>query len=147
MPPTTQTPPERAAASTLGRRELLRLEVGALRRRESRRVFDSSVHVGVLAGPRHSFVVRAADLPTVDDAMRVDLTSLLLEDAPDEWRTAWVVRSGTCEQHDSDLRWLAAATTAFGMHGRALDRFYVVTRTGWRDVRSDQGREWRRLRC
>ena len=54
----------------LDARVLLRREVGRFRARESRRVFDASVHVGVLDGPRDSFTVRAADLPVVDAALR-----------------------------------------------------------------------------
>ena len=127
-------------------RLLLRQEVGRFRARESRRVFDLSVHVGVLGGPRDSFVVRAQDLPAVDGALRTDVVAALLEDSPADWRTAWLVRPGTPEQHDLDLQWLAAAGTAFGMHGRALDGFFVLTRTGWRDVLTDDRRVWKRLR-
>ncbi len=128
------------------RRVLLREEVGRFRARESRRVFDVSMHVGVLAGARDSFVVRAQDLPAVDAALRIDVVSALLEDSPDGWRTAWLVRPGTPEVHDLDLQWLAAAGTAFGMHGRSLDGFFVVTRAGWRDVLTDETRVWKRLR-
>ena len=128
------------------RRLLLRQEVGRFRARESRRVFDLSVHVGVLGGPRDSFVVRAQDLPAVDGALRTDVVAALLEDSPDDWRTAWLVRPGTPEQHDLDLQWLAAAGTAFGMHGRPLHGFFVITRTGWRDVLTDETRVWKRLR-
>jgi hypothetical protein len=32
------------------------------------------------------------------------------------------------------------------MHGRPLDGFYVITRTGWRDVRTGERRVWKRLR-
>lgn len=128
------------------RRTLLREEVGRFRARESRRVFDLSVHVGVLAGSRDSFVVRAQDLPAVDAALRIDVLSSLLEESPDRWRTAWLVRPGTPEVHDLDLQWLAAARTAFGMHGRSLDGFFVVTRSGWRDVLTDEMRVWKRLR-
>ena len=127
-------------------RLLLRQEVGRFRARESRRVFDLSVHVGVLGGPRDSFVVRAQDLPAVDGALRTDVVAALLEDSPDDWRTAWLVRPGTPEQHDLDLQWLAAAGTAFGMHGRPLHGFFVITRTGWRDVLTDETRVWKRLR-
>lgn len=128
------------------RRALLREEVGRFRARESRRVFDVSVHVGELAGARDSFVVRAQDLPAVDAALRIDVLSALLEDSPDGWRTAWLARPGTPEVHDLDLQWLAAAGTAFGMHARVLDGFYVVTRAGWRDVLTDETRVWKRLR-
>jgi hypothetical protein len=128
------------------RARLLRLEVGRFRARESRRVFDVAVVVGELGGDRDSFVVRGQDQPAVDTALRTDVVSALLEDSPGFWRTAGVVRPGTPEQHDLDLQWLAAARTAFGMHGRPLEGFYVVTRSGWRDVLTDQTRVWRRLR-
>ncbi|MEO5709414.1 MAG: hypothetical protein ABIQ59_06300 [Nocardioidaceae bacterium] len=128
------------------RRLLLRQEVGRFRARESRRVFDLSVHVGVLGGARDSFVVRAQDLPAVDTALRTDVLAALVEDSPDDWRTAWLVRPGTPEPHDLDLQWLAAASSAFGMHGRTLDGFFVLTRSGWRDVLSGESRVWKRLR-
>jgi hypothetical protein len=128
------------------RRMLLREEVGRFRARESRRVFDVSVHVGVLGGPRDSFVVRAQDLPAVDAALRTDVVAALLEDSPEAWSTAWLVRPGTPEPHDLDLQWLAAASTAFGMHDRSLDGFFVLTRSGWRDVLTDETRVWKRLR-
>ncbi len=140
------SPMDRTRSPAVDRRALLRTEVGRFRTRESRRVFDVSVHVGVLGGDRDSFVVRAQDLPAVDAALRADVVSALLEDAPAEWRTAWLVRPGTPEPHDLDLQWLAAARTAFGMHGRALDGFFALTRTGWRDVRTDECRVWKRLR-
>jgi hypothetical protein len=127
-------------------RTLLRAEVGRFRARESRRVFDVAAHVGVLAGPRHSFVVRAQDVPAVDGALRTDVVSRLLEDAPASWCTAWLTRPGTPEAHDLDVAWLAAARTAFGMHGRPLDGFVVITRTGWRDVLADDAKVWKRLR-
>jgi hypothetical protein len=127
-------------------RVLLRQEVGRFRTRESRRVFDAAVQVGILAGARDSFVVRGQDLPVVDAALRTDVLCSLVGQAPPAWRTAWLIRPGTPELHDQDLHWLAAARTAFGIHARPLDGFYVVTRTGWRDVLTDETRVWRRLR-
>jgi hypothetical protein len=135
-----------AASAPADQRRLLRQEVGRFRARESRRVFDSSVHVGVLAGPRTGFVVRAQDLPAVDAGLRVDVLSALVEQSPDLWRTTWLVRPGTPERHDVDLQWLAAARMAFGIHDRRLDGFYVVTRSGWRDALSEETRVWARLR-
>lgn len=128
------------------RRLLLRQEVGRFRQRESRRVFDTSVHVGVLAGERAGFVVRAADLPALDAALRLDVGCTLVDQSPREWRTTWVVRAGTPEVHDVDLQWLAAFTMAFAIHERQLDGCYVVTRAGWRDVVTDESRVWARLR-
>ena len=86
MRPATPGHPGRMHQATrspaLDPRVLLRREVGRFRARESRRVFDASVHVGVLDGPRDSFTVRAADLPVVDAALRTDVVSALLDDAP-----------------------------------------------------------------
>jgi hypothetical protein len=129
-----------------GRRALLREEVGRFRARESRRVFDTSVQVGELGGPRTGFVVRAADLPAFDDGLRTDVVGALLEESPAAWTTVLVFRPGTPEQHDVDLRWLAAATAAFAAHDRPLQACYVVCRTGWRDVRTGASRSWTRLR-
>jgi hypothetical protein len=125
---------------------LLRSEVGRLRARESRRVFEPSVHVGVLGGPRTGFVLRARDRPAMDTGLRVDIVTALLDESPAHWCTAWLVRPGSVERHDLDLQWLAAARTAFGIHDRPLDGCYALTRTGWRDVLTDEQREWTRLR-
>lgn len=136
----------RPVPTDLHRQALLREEVGRFRARESRRVFDWAVYVGVLGGPRTGFVVRAQDVPAFDGALRTDVLSQLLEQVPEQWRTVWVVRPGTPQVHDLDLRWLGAASTAFGMHGRELDGCFVLTRVGWRDVRTDEQRVWARLR-
>jgi hypothetical protein len=127
-------------------RRTLREEVGRFRLRESRRVFDVAVQVGVLGGPRDSFVVRAQDLPAVDAALRVDVLASLLAGADPSWRAAWVLRPGTPEPHDLDLHWFAAARRAFGIHGRPLDGFFALTRYGWRDVVTGESRTWKRLR-
>jgi hypothetical protein len=128
--------------SDVQRRTALRREVAELCSRESRRLFDSTVHVGLLGGDRDNFVVRARDLPALDAALRTEVLSLLLDGAPAAWRTAWVVRPGVPQLHDEDLAWLGAAGTAFGMHGRGLDGFYAVTRAGWLDVRTGECRTW-----
>jgi hypothetical protein len=128
------------------RRLLLREEVGRFRARESRRVFDHSVHVGVLGGERTGFVLRAGDQPAMDAALRIDVVSRLVEHSSSTWCTAWLARPGTTERHDLDLQWLAAARIAFGIHDRPLDGCYAITRSGWRDVLTDDGRVWARLR-
>lgn len=128
------------------RSALLRREVGLLRGRESRRLFDAMVSVGRLSGDHQSFVVRAQDLPAVDTALRVDVVTALLGDVETDAGEAWVTRPGSPEPHDMDLHWLAAAITAFGIHGRALLGFYAITRAGWLDVRSGERRVWKRLR-
>lgn len=127
-------------------RSLLRTEVGMFRARESRRAFDTSVHVGVLGGPRDSFVERAQDLPAMDAGLRADLVSALVDETGDECRCAWLTRAGVPELHDVDLAWLAAARIGFGMHGRPLDGFYALTRSGWLDVLTGERQTWKRLR-
>ncbi len=128
------------------RREALRREVGALRAREGRRIFDTTVHVGVPGGERDGFVVRAQDLPVLDDALRVDVWSRLLETADPSWRVAWLARSGGLELYEADHLWLSSALRGFAVHGRHLEAFYVLTREGWRDVRTGAQRRWKRLR-
>ncbi len=127
-------------------RTLLRRAVGELRRRETRRVFDASVHVGRLDADHESFVVRARDLPVLDAALRVEVVSRLVADAEPAPSLAWLVRAGDPEPFDVDADWCAAATTAFDMHGLTLAGFYAVTRYGWRDVRDGDVQTWRRLR-
>jgi hypothetical protein len=82
----------------------------------------------------------------MDIELRIDLLGRLLADAPPAWRSAWLVRPGTPEQHDVDLQWFSAMRTAFEMYGRPLDGGYVVTRSGWRDLLTGDARTWVRLR-
>ena len=124
----------------------LRQEVGLLRQRETRRVFDTVVYVGTLGGDRDSFVVRAGDLPVIDTAVRTDVVSALLERTDDRHRTAWLTRSGGPDPYEQDAAWSACARTAFAMHGRPIEGFFAITRYGWRDVVGGDGRTWRRLR-
>jgi hypothetical protein len=131
---------------TAPRRLLLREEVGRFRARESRRVFDASVHVGELGGGRTGFVLRARDRTAMDAAMRTDIACRLVEESPAGWRTGWLVRPGTPERHDLDLQWLAALRTAFGIHDRPLGGCYVITRAGWRDLVTEDEQVWARLR-
>ena len=126
-------------------RARLRLEVGRFRARERRRVFDTVVYVGRLDGPRDSFVARAQDLTVMDAGLRIDVVEVLVEATAEQATEAWITRAGVPAPHDEDLAWLAAAITAFAIHGRPLDGFYVFTRTGWLDPRSGEGRSWRRL--
>ena len=126
--------------------ELLRTEVGLLRQRETRRVFDTTLHVGTLGGTHDSWVSRRQDAPVVDTALRTDVVSALLERTPGLGDTVWLTRAGRPEAYDEDLGWLSAASTAFAQHGREVGDCYAVTRYGWRDVRTGESRVWRRLR-
>jgi hypothetical protein len=128
-------------------RALLRLEVGRLRARESRRVFDLALNVGTLAGARRAAVVARQDQPALDAALRAEIVlSLLAQQTWQDDAVAWVVRPGRPELHDSDLGWLSALALGFGVHGRRLEAFYAVTRAGWLDVCSGESRSWKRLR-
>ena len=127
---------------------LLRREVGRLRARESRRVFDTAVHVGQLGGEPEAFVVRAGDLPAFDVSLRIDLVSALVAGTDPAWEslTVWLTRAGSPDPHDLDHAWLAAARVACGQHGRGLQGFYAITRGGWVDLGTGQRQTWKRLR-
>lgn len=126
---------------------LLRREVGLLRARESRRVFDTMVHLGRLAGPRTSLVVAGRDLPVLDLGLRTDLVGRLLDsDGGTGTAEVWLSRAGTTDLQDRDLGWLAAASAACMERDRVLGAFYVVTRSGWLDPRTGRSRTWKRLR-
>lgn len=125
---------------------VLREEVGRFRQRESRRKFDPVLHVGRLGGTRDSFVVRRADLPALDTALRTEVVySLLTQSGPDD-RTAWLTRPGVPEPCDADWDWFSATRAAFEIDSRPLDGFYAITRTGWLDLRTGRSRTWVRLR-
>lgn len=125
---------------------LLRLEVGRLRRRETRRAFDSALYIGSLDGARDSFTLPLRDAPAVDAGVRTDVVCTLLDRTPSALRTLWVVRPGVPEPQDADLAWSGAARRAFALHGRPLDGCYVITRYGWLDLDSGRSRTWKRLR-
>jgi hypothetical protein len=149
VPDTTRpraAPADAESIADAHRLRMLREEVGRLRQRETRRRFDACLHVGELGGQRTGLVIAARDLPVMDVELRVDLAARLLQDTPPLWRTAWLVRPGTPDQHDVDLQWFSAVRTACAMHGRPLDGCYVVTRSGWRDLLTGDSRTWVRLR-
>jgi hypothetical protein len=125
----------------------LRTEVGLLRMRETRRVFDVQVHLGALGGGEHdTFVVRAQDVPVLDQGLRTEVVVVLAEQLGTRDPAVWVTRPGVPELHDVDLHWLSATDRAFAELGRPSPEFYAVTRYGWLDVRTGQGRSWKRLR-
>jgi hypothetical protein len=124
----------------------LRAEVGLLRARETRRVFDTTVYVGTLGGDRDSFVVRARDVPAIDGALRIEIVSVLVERTAADHRSLWLTRAGTPDSYEQDLAWLRAGRAAFAMHGRALAGCFAITRYGWRDLLTGESRAWKRLR-
>jgi hypothetical protein len=128
---------------------LLRLEVGRLRRRESRQRFDTVLHVGRLGGEHHTCTVPLGDHALLDAGTRVEVVSRLLEEVPAQDSgpaDVWLTRSGEPHLEDDDLAWHSAARLALGAFGRPLEGFWAVTRTGWLDVRTGESRTWKRLR-
>jgi hypothetical protein len=127
---------------------LLRLEVGRLRSRESRRRFDTVVHVGALGDVHRSCTVPVVDLPVLDAGTRSEVVSRLLEEGglDEPGAHVWLTRAGEPQLQDEDLAWLSATIRAFDCVGGTLEGFWSVTRTGWLDVRSGDARTWKRLR-
>lgn len=130
---------------------LLRREAGMLRRRHRHERFAPELYVGSLTGPRRWRTVPRHD--GLDPGTRTDVVLGLLEEleATTDGRRgcpvdAWLARPGEVATQDGDLAWLAATTRALGVLGEGPGSFWVVTRTGWLDVRSGRRRTWRRLR-
>ncbi|MDO7869425.1 hypothetical protein [Nocardioides jiangxiensis] len=120
----------------------LRLLVFGLRRGTRARTFSPVVHVGVPGGE-----VYVAPADVADHALRSDLVLTLLAMHRDEARPGvWLTRSGTPDEHDLDLAWLAAARAGFRESAADLPWFVVVTKQGWRRPATDEGRRWQRLR-
>jgi hypothetical protein len=135
-------------ATTRTTPSLLRLEVGRLRRAESRQRFDTVVHVGRLGGEHRTCTVPTAELGVVDAGTRTEVILRLLEEdpVPESPSGVWITRAGEPHLQDHDLAWHSAACLAFGALERQLEGFWTVTRTGWLDVRTGEGRTWKRLR-
>lgn len=126
---------------------LLRLEVGRLRAHESHGYFDTVVHLGWIGTPHVTCTVSRADLPVLDACTRCEVvTRLLEEDRIGNSSSVWLTRAGEPELQDGDLAWLAAVSRAFGALRRRLDGLWIITRTGWLDVRTGDSRTWKRLR-
>lgn len=127
---------------------LLRQEVGALRRRESRRRFDTEIRAGRIGGEHRVRNVSRDDLRVLDAGTRTEVVTWLLEELTEACAPVqvWTTRAGEPTVQDDDLAWLSASLRAVGALGLTLDGFWAVTRTGWLDVRSGERRTWKRLR-
>lgn len=125
-------------------RAALRRAVFALRCRERRRVFPTSVHVG---DPDAWHASYAAGPDRLDIALRADIVAGLLRSvSEDEQPAFWLTRPGVPEPHDDDRVWVAAARQAFAEAGQAAAWWAVVTKNGWYDVTDGETRTWKRLR-
>lgn len=105
--------------------------------------------VSLVVGAAGHSVARHVVAPgqLLDQALRTDIAAALLQRtaAAAGHRWAWLTRSGSLALHDADVAWSAAWYAACAESGVDV-AFVVVTRTGWRDPRSEVLREWTRLR-
>jgi hypothetical protein len=104
-----------------------------------------SLHVGVPGRVVARHVVDPGQV--LDQALRTDISAALLQRtaAAAGHRWAWLTRTGALTLHDADVAWSAAWYAACAEAGVDVP-FVVVTRTGWRDPRTEVRREWSRLR-
>jgi hypothetical protein len=112
---------------------------------ERRRRFAPVVHVG-RPGVRERSA--PASLASTDHALRCDLVAAMVAAmvaAGDDDPLGWLTRAGELDCEDVDLAWSAAARTAGAEAGRSLT-CVVVTRRGWRDPVTGEGRTWQRVR-
>jgi hypothetical protein len=109
----------------------------------TRRSLATTCHVGHPGGERTWWPHNV----TADPSVRADLVEravdgLLIADNA----CAWVTRGGGLDVEDADAEWFAAAMTAFARHGLPLSAFFVLNRSGWLDLVSNERREWSRVR-
>ena len=109
----------------------------------NRRALPTTAHVGHPGG-EHSRFAHA----TVDEAsLRADLVERALDGlAVTEGACAWVTRGGELALTDADAEWFTASMTAFARYGLELPAFFVLNRTGWLDLVSEERRRWTRVR-
>lgn len=70
-----------------------------------------------------------------------------LEGLPDPSEPVfWVARPGDLEPDRVDRAWWSAAHEACRASGQRVGAFCLVGRRGWRDLESDLGRTWARIR-
>lgn len=144
-----------AADATADPTGVLRLEVGRLRARERRRRFPLAVAVGTLGGERSLLEVGWPEPRDLDQGLRTAVVEALLTRGPAAETSpacgprdleAWIMRPGHPTLHDTDLAWYSAARLACASYDVQLQRFIVLTRTGWLDPVSGASRSWKRLR-
>lgn len=125
----------------------LRLAVHRLRSGERRRRFPAALHVGDLTGKAATWVDETG--LRMDQALRTDVALELLGRALDAGQAApavWLTRPGVPSPHDVDVAWHGPVRRALGALGVEARCVVVVTKQGWYDPLSGDGRTWRRLR-
>ncbi len=121
-------------------RRLLREAVLDLATTEYRHHFPPVLHVGTPGGT----TLAVTDDRGWDHGLRTEMVGALLRSLEDPaW--VWVTRAGPLSPQDVEMAWLGPTVSAARERG-ADPAFVVVTRHGWRDPRSEVGREWRRIR-
>jgi hypothetical protein len=109
----------------------------------TRRSLAMCCHVGHPGGQQARLDHSAVD----QHALRADLVERVIDGLlVPEGACAWVTRGGVLGVTDGDAEWFAAALTAFARHGLPLPAFFVLNRSGWLDLVSDERREWSRVR-
>jgi hypothetical protein len=85
---------------------------------------------------------------TAEHSVRTDLVERAIDGlALAEGACAWVCRGGHLDVSDVDAEWFAAARAGFARHGLRLPAFFVVNRTGWVDLVTEERRLWSRVRA
>lgn len=110
----------------------------------TRRSLPTRCHVGHPGG-QHA---RWAHDVTTDPSLRADLVERAIDGlVVVENACAWVCRGGELEVSDVEAEWFTAASTGFARHGLPLPAFFVLNRTGWLDLVSEERRQWSRVRA
>jgi hypothetical protein len=120
--------------------DLLRAELCALvASAGTRRVLPVLVHLGTPGGT-HLWV---AHDPSYDAGLRADLSERMLDGLQDaDLRCGWITRSGPLEPGDAEFGWSAAAREAFARHDREYPGFFLITRSGWRNLDTGDSLHW-----
>ena len=100
------------------------------------------LHVG-RPGVRERTV--AAALTVTDHALRCDLVAAMVAGCGEVDPLVWLTRPGDLDREDLDVAWAAATRAAAAEAGRPWS-CVVVTRRGWCDPVTGEGRTWQRLR-
>jgi hypothetical protein len=103
----------------------------------ARRVMPTVFHVGS-PGRRptvNHFAI--ADDRRFDHGLRADLVERAVGALSCERPVGWVTRTGTLAPTDPDFDWFAATREAFARHDLTLPGFFVITRTGWLNLMTE----------
>lgn len=132
------------APAWAGLRPELREAVHRLRQTHRGRSFERVLHVGSLGAEAARFTI--ADRVDVDQALRLDVATALLERCAEPQPLLWITRPGDPEPWLSDLAWLRAAWLACRDDGRTPGPAIVLTKDGWTAPFTGEQARWKRLR-